>query len=170
MVVMSDAWLRFLAKENKPYWRRKGIRFGVQCLVWHSILHSNFFFTLFLTITSYCSNEGDKIRQGRENVWNMEVFRIWRLELLEVTYEILISNFHGAKEINWMKKCSNYGKSNYRESTVKLISEQLSELAALEIHVTWRMQYFIWYCLNKTVWQLNNFDICTLNAIRKKLV
>ena len=32
------------------------------------------------------------------------------------------------------------------------------------------MQYFLWYCLNATLCEFNNFNIGTVNAIQKKLV
>ena len=32
------------------------------------------------------------------------------------------------------------------------------------------MQYFLWYCLNATLYEFNNFNIGTVNAIQKKLL
>ena len=53
---------------------------------------------------------------------------------------------------------------------MKLNSEHLFELSTLEINKIWRMQYFFRYCLNTTVYEFNNFNIGTVNAIRKKFV
>ena len=99
MVVMSDVWCGFLPKE-KPYWCNKDIRFGARCLVWHSILHSRFFFHLISShpILLFKLRRQNTPRDGKK------CSKLWRLELLEVTYEILFSNLHGAKEIVWMKE------------------------------------------------------------------
>ena len=99
MVVMSDVWCGFLPKE-KPYWCNKGIRFGARCLVWHSILHWRFFFHRISghPILLFKLRRQNTPRDGKR------CSKLLRLELLEVTYEILFNNFHGAKEIVWMKE------------------------------------------------------------------
>ena len=51
---------------------------------------------------------------------------------------------------------------------MKLKSEHLFELAKPEINSIWRMQYFFWNCLKRTVDELHNFNIVTVNAILKK--
>ena len=51
---------------------------------------------------------------------------------------------------------------------MKLNSEHLFELVTLEINAKWKMQYFFGCCLNKTVWEFNNFNISTVNATEKK--
>ena len=56
-----------------------------------------------------------------------------------------------------------------KKSEMKLDSENLFELATLEINATWRMQYFVYYFLNTTVCEFNNFNIGTVSAIQKKL-
>ena len=46
------------------------------------------------------------------------MFKIWSFELWEFSYKILLGNFYCARDIVQTKEIFNYGKSNYRESTV----------------------------------------------------
>ena len=45
----------------------------------------------------------------------------------------------------------------------------LFEPATLEINAIWRMQYFIWYCLNTTVCEFNIFNIGTVKEFKRNL-
>ena len=56
------------------------------------------------------------------------------------------------------------------KSEMKLNSEDLSELSTLEISAICRIQYFLWYCLNTKLFEFNNFNINTVNAIQLKHV
>ena len=53
---------------------------------------------------------------------------------------------------------------------MKLNSEQLFELATLQINAIWRMKYLFWYRLNTTVCKFNSFNNDTVNTIQKKFV
>ena len=55
------------------------------------------------------------------------------------------------------------------KSEMKLYSEHLFELAALEINAIWRMQFFLNY-LNTTVCKFNDFNIGTVNVIQKGMI
>ena len=56
------------------------------------------------------------------------------------------------------------------KSELKLNSEHLFQLAALEINEIWRMQYFFGHCLNTTEFKFNNFNIGAVNTIQKKFI
>ena len=47
------------------------------------------------------------------------------------------------------------------KNKMKLNSKYLFDLATLEQNATWRIQYFFWFCLNKTVFKFSNFKIGT---------
>ena len=51
------------------------------------------------------------------------------------------------------------------KSEMKLNSEHLFEDTTLEMNVISRMQFFFWYCLNKTVCEFSKFDMDAVNEI-----
>ena len=61
----------------------------------------------------------EKIAIGEWNlVQIMEMFELWRFELGEVCYETLLEISTVPKKLLEIRRCSNYGGSNYRDSTV----------------------------------------------------